>query len=468
MGIIPMQKLSSCYIISLTVLLIALSITASSAAPLVESRELGKQCKQLPLVGKACIQINATGCGSMSIAVDLGNLAPKVQRSIGMLELMDQLRRRQAALISQGQPPFPVTECFDSTDYPATFCYNVTRFAQSSLRTGGAGNSVTLEVSIKAKISSMEYLFNFGTITIDGCDMLSCGNEPNLCSAHGTCSDFGCGCENGFWGPQCAFQSSLNGESSPCVQTSGGDQICPSISVDGPCQNLNIALNSNQGSESVSIPFASALSSAVKLKCIQNFLATSCESCTVVDRLSMGTTIVGARTLNGCVGVSINCPDSAPVTRTFQCDVQFIPVLPPSCENWVPTTEHHHGHDMPMGGTNPTPTPVVANSPSSDGEQTGAPNAGGGSKTRWMVIFFFLAMFVVGAGVLYWYARSRGGIMSLFSNKKEVYYVRQTDLGVPELEIADEVELDEDPSAGLPPRSKRENDHSDTVDVELQ
>jgi hypothetical protein len=89
-----------------------------------------------------------------------------------MIDLMEQLRRRQATLVSQGQPEFPVTECFESNDYPVTFCYDVTSFEQSSLRSGGAGNSITLQLSIKAKAATPEYIFNFGTITIEGCDML--------------------------------------------------------------------------------------------------------------------------------------------------------------------------------------------------------------------------------------------------------------------------------------------------------
>jgi hypothetical protein len=116
-----------------------------------------------------------------------------------------------------------------------------------------------------------------------------------------------------------------------------------------------------------------------------------------------------------------------------------------------------------------------------------------------MVIFIFLAMFAIGAGVLYWFAKSRGGIRALFSNKKEVYYVRQTDFGVDEyvlsllmsilklrrlklsfrlflimflvsrLEEADDVELDEHPTPSVSSRSRSQtSDHSDTVDVELQ
>jgi hypothetical protein len=74
----------------------------------------------------------------------------------------------------------------------------------------------------------------------------------------------------------------------------------------------------------------------------------------------MGTSPVGARTLAGCVGVVVSCPDSSPIRRTFQCGVQFVPVLPPSCENWVPSADHHHGHGMPMSGMNPTPAPVAS------------------------------------------------------------------------------------------------------------
>lgn len=452
----------------LTFLLIsALCIFLNSrpASAQYESRPVApKQCVSLPLVGSSCIQINATGCASMSVAANLGT-ATRMTRSLGMLELTQTLRARQQVLVASGKPEFPVTECFRTEDGIAQYCYEVGRFNQSSLRTGASSNSVTMSLKIKLIVGTQEYAFNFGTFTLQGCEMLSCGDEWNLCHGHGTCTSFGCSCtDSSYWGPQCSYQTSME-ESLSCISTLG-QKICPSASIDESCSQLNVEYNTTVKSFDIplSMPYRAEIS------CQEDFLSSKCSSCTVLDHLQVKSSpSAPSSSLWGCVGVEIKCLDSPSISRNFGCST-LISRLPDACKRLTPPPPPKPEPAPPA----PKPsTPSSQNlTPSSSDNTNGAPSQVSGGSTRWIVIFIFLAMLAFGCGVLYWYIQSRGGFSAVFKipkkkkNKGEtvsqVPYVRQTDDG-PELEVAMEehvqIELDSD---------HQNKDETDTVDVELR